>query len=120
MIRFEMVCNDLKPSVKAQLKWKDGTTVDLTDATAAKFHMADQDGNVLIDETATILPDRKNGWVQYDWQDARGEAPNTKPKDTAVDPGIYPAEFEITFDDSKTLTFPTKKDLVIVFRKEIA
>lgn len=110
-----MVRNDLRPSIKAQLKWKDGTPVNLIGCTA-KFHMSDQDETVLIDEIATVLLPAADGWVQYDWQDAR----DTKPRDTNYEPSEYPAEFEITFADGKTLTFPTKKDLVIVIRKEIA
>lgn len=115
LIRFDMVCNDLRPSIKTQLKWKDGTTVNLIGCTV-KFHMSDLEGNVLIDEVATVLLPEVDGWVQYDWQDVRGETP----KDTDVEPSDYPAEFEVTFADGKTLTFPTKKNLVIVFRKEIA
>jgi hypothetical protein len=112
--KFDMVCNDLKPSIRAQLKYKDGTIVNLTDC-SVNFHMSNQEGNVLINEPASILIPPTDGWVQYDWQDAR----DTKKKDTDVDPGIYPAEFEVTFADGKNMTFPTKKDFVIVFRKQI-
>ena len=110
-----MISNDLKPSIKAQLKWKDGSIVNLTGCTV-KFRMEDEYKNLLIDEIATVLSPEADGWVQYDWQDAR----SGKLRDTDVDSGKYPAEFEVTFTDEKTLTFPTKRDFAIVFRKEIA
>ena len=115
MTRFDVVRNDLRPSVKAQLKWKDGKPVNLTGCTV-KFHMSDLEDTVLIDEVATVLLPEADGYVQYDWQDARAE----KPRDTNHEPNDYPAEFEVTFDDGKNLTFPTEKNLVIVIRKEIA
>lgn len=115
MIEFKMVRNDLRPSIKTQLKWKDATPVNLTGSTV-KFHMANREGDVLIDELATILIPESDGLVQYDWQDGR----DSKPRDTDHDPGVYPAEFEVTFADGKTLTFPTDRDFVIVIGDEIA
>ena len=112
---FKMVRNDLLPNVMATLKWKDGTLVDLTIAIGVQFHMLDPKGLIAINEPATIVEPKIDGKVQYNWQDAR----DGKLRDTDH-LGKCKAEFEVTFSDGQTLTFPTEGGFYILFREEYA
>ena len=68
-----------------------------------------KDGVLLFNKSASILSPATAGQVQYTW--ASG--------DTDV-VGLCKGEFEVTFTDGKTLTFPTKGDFTIEFREEYA
>ena len=103
-VKFRMVKGDRKPSIQATLTWKDGSAVDLTNCTA-KFHMKKGD-TVKVNKDASIVDPPTDGIVQYDWEDG----------DTDVD-GVWLGEFEITFADGTTCTWPTDADLKIIFRK---
>ena len=104
MTKFLMVKGDLKPSVQATLKWKDGSIANLTGCTV-KFHMKKGD-SVLIDKNASIVDPPTSGIVQYDW--ASGDT------DTS---GTCKGEFEVTWADGKTTTWPSEGDFEIIFRK---
>lgn len=106
---FEMVKGDLKPSVLATLKYSDGTVVDLTGCTA-KFHMK-KGATVKVNAAATIVAPATSGQVRYDWTGT--DTTVTLEADGYV---LYEAEFEITFADSKVMTFPTKAEFEIKFR----
>lgn len=103
--KFYMVKGNLKPSIQAALKWKDGSVVDLTGCTGVKFHMK-QGSSVLIDKDASIVDPPTSGVVQFYW--ASG--------DTDYE-GVCNAEFEVTFGDGKSCTWPTEAELKIIFRK---
>jgi hypothetical protein len=66
-----MTRGDLKPSIEATLKYLDGTTVDLTDASGVVFNMNKENGPVIISGKAgSIIEDSsaevKPSIVRYD------------------------------------------------------
>jgi hypothetical protein len=103
LTKFLMVKNDLRPSILATLQYSDGSIVDLTGCTA-KFVMT-QSGTEIINKTATVLSPATSGQVRYDW--ASGDTAHV---------GMYKGEFQITFADTKVMTFPTDGSLDIEFR----
>lgn len=110
MPRIYMVEGDLKPNVQATLRYKNRSVVTLTSCTV-EFHM--KNGSDLVVDAPAVVVDASAGIVKYEWQSG----------DTS-DLGGYEckAEFEVTFVDGKTLTFPAKEEeeLVIVFRDQYA
>jgi len=106
MVTIYMVEGDLKPIIEATLTYKDGSIVNLAGCTV-KFHMM-QKSTVLIDKPAEILEPKTEGKIRYNWEAG----------DTNIT-GKCTAEFEVTFSDSKTMTFPTETTFEIVFRKQI-
>jgi hypothetical protein len=80
-----------------QLKWDDGTVIDLTLATSVKFTMrAYQATTDKVAGVACSITDASNGKVKYNWI-----AGNV---DTA---GMYKYKYVITFTDTTILTVPS-------------
>ena len=98
---FYIKQNDTKPSLFAQLL-SEGSAIDLTGATV-RFHM--ESG---VDSPA-VITDAATGNVRYDWSTG----------DTAT-PGIFHAEFEVTFSDGTVETFPNDGYLSINIMEELA
>ncbi|ELY49882.1 hypothetical protein [Natronorubrum bangense] len=63
--------------------------------------MRDEDGGLVFDETAFIDLE-ETGVVVYEW----------RPQDTAS-PGVYRAEWRVTYDDGAVETFPNSGYLTI-------
>lgn len=100
-----MYKTELRPSIKATLKWPDGTVVNLTGCTA-KFQLVERDtGLVILNKAATVLSPPTNGIVQYDWE--AGE--------TGVQKSKYKIRIEITFADAKIQTFPCADNFFVIF-----
>lgn len=97
MADFSMKANDRLPVIKAVLK-RNGAPLDLTNATSVDFIMkgTGPTGAVKVNSPAEIV-DAPGGVVQYAW--AIGDT-NT--------PGTYQGEWEITWQDGKPQTVPTK------------
>jgi len=89
-----MVQGNLKPSIRASLRFTDDTIPPLTGA-SAKFHLS-KEGVRVVDKTATII-DIDNGIVTYEW--ASGDTNYI---------GVCQGEFEITYSDTKKQTFPAR------------
>lgn len=103
---FRIKQNDTSPSLQATLKDAANTGVDLSGATVM-FHMKSLDGVVTVDSAMTIV-DEDNGIVKYDWQSG----------DTSSH-GTYSVEFEVTYVDGSTETFPNTGNLALVVTKEL-
>ena len=99
---FYIKRGNTKPSLYATLTQQGGVVVDLTGATV-KFHLGD-----VVDADAVIV-DASVGSVRYDWGVA----------DTAV-AGSYRAEFEVTFPDGSTETFPNDTSIGVIIRGDVA
>lgn len=79
-----------------QLKWNDGTAIDLATASSVKFIMTlDGDTTPTVDG-ACVITDSANGKVKYNF--AAGDV------DTG---GMYKYRYKITFSDGKILSVPS-------------
>lgn len=105
---FELKRNDTLPVLVATLTDAAGVAVDLTNATAVRFHLKALDGTVKVNALATITTPA-SGIVSYPWTAAD--------TDTA---GDYWAEFEATFADGTVETFPNDRHLWIKIREDLA
>ena len=101
MPEMNMVQNDLKPDILATLL----NCGSLAGATV-RFIMADENGANVIDASASIV-DATKKQVKYVWQ-----AGDT---DTV---GTFYGEFEVTYSDTTTQSFPAKDEFVIRIRAE--
>lgn len=90
---FYVKQGDTEPTLVAQLRWQDGTPIDLTDVTEVRLHMA-LNYQLHVDQPVTIITPSE-GRVSYGWT----------PGDTDV-PGQFDAEFEVTFADGEIITCP--------------
>lgn len=91
---FTMKAFDRRPSIQATLS-AGGDPVDLSAALSVKFIMVNGTGTVVVNSPATIAT-ADQGIVRYDW--AAG--------DTAT-PGLYTAEWEVTWSVGVKQTYPT-------------
>jgi hypothetical protein len=108
-VHFTIGQNDRLPDLARTLKDADGVAVDLTTASAIKFHMRPYLGGTAVvnaDATAVSLA---AGQVKYVWGAT----------DTAT-AGLFRGEFQATFA-GKTYTFPnTSEKIVIEITEQIA
>ena len=109
---FDMKQGDLKPALQVTLKDGDGVAVNVTGATV-KFSMRNQATRALkINEGTVTLVTAASGIVRYDW--VAGDT------DT---PGLYDAEFEVTYaGPAGPETFPNNDEHFFTVRvnREIA
>jgi hypothetical protein len=92
---FTIKAHDERPSIQATL-FTGGVAVDLTSATGVDFIMALASGGAPKVNAAAVVADAINGVVRYDWISADTDTP-----------GDYEAEWQVTWADSDTQTFPT-------------
>lgn len=92
---FEIKKNDRRPYYRVQLT-ANGTPVDLTGATAARFIMK-SGSTVVVNKQAMTFVDRPTGVVQYAWGAT----------DTATS-GDFNIEVEVDWGGSELQTFPSK------------
>ncbi len=97
---FQIKQHDTRPKYRATLvedpQIAGGTPVDLTNATAVKFIMAESPNPAKVDAAAAFI-DKVNGIVEYSWDGVAGDT------DT---PGTYEVEWEVTWADGGVQTFP--------------
>lgn len=91
---FRIKKGDTRPALEAILRGSDDDPRDLTNATGVDFHLVDSEGNVLVNSVATIV-DASEGLVQYEWSDGDTD-----------DIGLHRAEFDVSYDDGSSETFP--------------
>ena len=89
---FELKKSNTSPDIKFRLEDGNGNPVPLPSGTQVQFRM-DQRGQSVIDAQGEVL-DGSDGIVKYEWQD------------TSTLNGTFNAEWEITFPDGETETFP--------------
>jgi len=106
-ITFTMKQNDTSPSLAGILKDVDEVVIDISGATV-RFHMRDSAGTTVVD-AAAVIADGPGGGVRYDWDAA----------DT-VTAGLFEAEFEVTYADTKIETFPNTGYIRVRIKDDIA
>lgn len=80
-----------------QLKWDDGTVIDLTTATSVKITLRGYLATTnKVNDAVCVITDTVNGKVSYHWIAAD--------VDTA---GMYKYKYKITFSDGTILTVPS-------------
>lgn len=104
---FEIKRNDRRPYWRVTLT-ANGSAVNLTGATAARFTMKDAT-TVKVNKATMSIVDAANGVVEYQW--AAGST------DTA---GNYNAEVEVDWGGSVTQTFPSKTYFLITITDDLA
>lgn len=105
---FYIKQNDTEPTFQAGLLDSDGFPVDLTSATAVRFHMRDASGTVIVDQPMVIIT-AASGVVQYDWIAA----------DTQT-AGSFQVEVEVTYLGGSIETFPNNGYEEVIITDDIA
>lgn len=96
-VDFYIKKDDRLPEIQAVLKDAENTVVNLSGATVRFIMSSKLDGSVKVDEPASVV-DAAQGLVKYAWASAD--------TDTA---GTFNAEWEVTFADNRSETFPNNK-----------
>lgn len=109
MADFYLRQNDTLPSITATLKDGSGAIVDLTTATACKFHMRKVGSSVATTNAPAVIVTANAGAVRYDWL----------PADTLLT-GTFYAEWEVTFGDGTIVTFPNDGYTEVLITEELA
>jgi hypothetical protein len=105
---FTIKVGDVLPPITATLEDVDGA-VDLTNADAVLFKLQPIAGGALtVDGTAGVVGLATAGQVRYVWQAA----------DTTT-PGLYNAEWEVTFTDGTVATFPNERYLLVEMKADL-
>jgi len=89
------ILGDTQP-FEYELKWDDGTAIDLRTAASVYFIMRIDDGTADDVNAACTITDAQNGKVAYSW--TSGDV------DTG---GMYKYRYKITYTSGKTLTVPS-------------
>lgn len=102
---FIMKQNDTLPALEATLK-RNGEVIDLSDANSVNFYM--KQNNAVKVSASAVIDNAAEGKVVYYWQDG----------DTDVAGGCI-GEFEVSWSDGATETFPNDGYLNILIYQEI-
>jgi len=105
---FYVKAGDLSPAIRTSLVNGSGEIVNLTDATA-RFHMRELKTKTTVIDTSAHIVDDRLGLVQYNWK-----------TDETSTPGIYQAEFEISYPDGSTETFPSDGYIDVEIKGKVA
>lgn len=106
---FYIKQNDTAPSIQGTLKDGNNRVRSLTSASAVRFNMKDENGNIMVDNANCVIVNASSGIVRYDWQ--VGDT-------TSI--GINYCEFEVTYLNGQIETFPNGSDLKVIIKEEIA
>ena len=109
MSTFRLKRGDTSPAIKYQLVDDTGAPVDISGADV-RFLVEDHE-TLLVDDDRNgnvSVPDPTKGIVRYDWQ----------PADTQG-AGIFDAEWEVTYSDGTTETFPNTEDITVRIIQDI-
>lgn len=106
---FYIKQNDTAPTIEAALTDSNGRRRTMETAAAVRFHMKDENGNVLIENGIGNVQSPTKGIVAYEWQ--AGDTANT---------GIHSAEFQVTYDNGQVETFPNTGYIKVIIKDELA
>jgi hypothetical protein len=106
---FYIKQNDTAPSIEAGLTDSNGRTKSMANASAVKFHMKDENGNILIENGLGTIKSPTKGIVAYEWQ--TGDTANS---------GIHSAEFQVTYNNGQIETFPNTGYIKVIVKDELA
>jgi hypothetical protein len=105
--------NDTSPAIEHQLQDDEGNPVDLTAFREISFHMRKQGvDQPKVDEDTSDgveVVDLESGKVRYNWSE-----------DDTDESGAHEAEWEVTFADDTTETFPNRRNITVQIQEEIA
>ena len=107
---FQIKRGDTLPAIRRTLRFSNGDTQDLTNATGVVFVYAPRDGpnpdfTNQVTRTANIIGSAVNGVVEYPWV--------TDDTDTVE---TFFAEFQVTFTGGDKLTFPNGEGQYILVK----
>lgn len=97
MESFKITQNDTSPPIRGDCLSGTGQPVDVTGATV-KFYMRELESDVLTVDGSGSVVDGQAGTIGYAWA----------PGDTSS-PGVYLAEFEVTYPGGDVETFPSQQ-----------
>lgn len=106
---FYIKQNDTAPSIEAALSDSNGRVKSMANASVVRFHMQDENGNLLVEDGVGTIVNPTKGIVAYEWQ----------PGDTA-NTGIHSAEFEIQYTNGQIETFPNTGYIKVIIKDELA
>lgn len=105
---FYIKQNDTAPSLEVALTDSNGRKRDMSQAAAVRFHMKDENGNVLVDNAGLVINTTK-GIIAYQWQ--AGDTANT---------GTHSAEFEVEYNNGQIETFPNTGYIKVIIKDDLA
>lgn len=106
---FYIKQNDTAPSIEAALSDSNGRVKSMANASVVRFHMQDENGNLLVEDGVGTIVNPTKGIVAYEWQS--GDTANT---------GIHSAEFEIQYTNGQIETFPNTGYIKVIIKDELA
>lgn len=109
MNTFSIKSGDTRPSLEAQLLDETNTPRNLQTVDTVKFHMKNVNTQEVVVNGAGSVLSESDGKVVYEWKD--GDTDTT---------GQHKAEFEITYTDGETETFPNGEDINVFVERDIA
>lgn len=106
---FYIKQGDLLPEIQVTCTDADtGDAIDLTAATAVRFHMRKPGASTEKVDAAATFVDKALGQVKYSWTGSDTD-----------ETGEFDAEFEVTFG-AGTLTFPNWKQLIVKITGDVS
>lgn len=106
-LQFFLKRGDLGRSIRYTLQAPDGSAIDLTGA-SVRFLMSNHETGASVVAAAATIVTPTSGIVQYDWQ-----------ANDVLAAGIFDGEFEVTYPDSRTETFPNYSYIEIIISGDL-
>ena len=101
--------NDTAPSIEAALTDSNGRRRDMSQASTVRFHMKDENGNILVENGVGTIINPTKGIIAYEWQ--TGDTANA---------GTHDAEFEVEYNNGQIETFPNTGYIKVIIKDELA
>lgn len=116
--RIDMKQGDTAPLPMVTLQAADGDPQDLTDCTV-RFNVRKR-GVLIVDHALCVIEDIAGGVVYFDgWLAFIASSEENAAKFAAMK-GDYDAEFEVTFVDTKTRTYPNNSYIRLHVTEDVA